>query len=99
MKKTIIPTATLMAACLVAGCSAQPIEPPDAYRGTGEIVDYHANGKVKRVARYEAGELASQVSYYASGTEASNELFESGEIQSATYYFENGEVKTEVTAR
>ena len=91
-------TVTLMAATLLAGCSGIPQSSDTVvnYSGSGDVVQYHANGKVKRKAVYLDGQLVSVVSFYANGAEESNEQYQLGEIHSATYFFRSGRVKTTI---
>ena len=92
--------ATLVAAALMGGCSFQKqAAEPINYHGTGDIVEYHPNGKVKRKREYQDGELVSVVSFYASGTEKSNEHYTMGELHDATYFFADGRVKTRISPR
>lgn len=101
MKTVAFLTATLMTATLAGGCSSieKPLASPTSYHGTGEVVEYHANGKIKRKAEYQSGELVSVVRFYASGTEQSNEHYAVGEIHDATYYFADGRVKTRIRSK
>ena len=83
---------------LTAACSSAP-RPGDAiteYSGSGTVVEYHANGKVRRKAEYVDGRLSTVASYYASGQQESSERYEHGELESATYYFASGRVKARV---
>ena len=91
---------TLMMVTLLGGCSSigKPADGPIVHQGTGNVVEYYANGKVKREAEYLDGELVAVVTYYASGTEESNEHYELGHIHDATYYFADGRVKTEISS-
>ena len=67
---------TLMMVTLFGACSSvhKAADEPIGHHGTGNVVEFHPNGKVKREAEYRDGELVSVVTYYASGTEESNEL-------------------------
>ena len=98
-KKIAATIVTLLAVSLLAGCSSFQEKGPIAYSGTGDIVEYHANGKIKRKTEYMDGELVSVVSFYASGTEEFTELYTSGELHDATYYFASGRVKTEIRGK
>ena len=91
---------TLVMVTLLGGCSSVrgPADGPIIHQGTGNVVEYHANGKVKREAEYLDGELVTVVTYYASGTEESNEHYELGHIHDATYYFADGRTKTEISS-
>lgn len=102
MPKTVaILTAALTIAALVAGCSSvrKTAGEPISYGGTGDVVEYHPNGRLKRKAEYLNGELVSVVSFYPSGTEKSDEHYALGEIHDATYYFADGRVKTRITGK
>jgi hypothetical protein len=85
---------------LIGGCSSSPTAADIAieHLDTGSLVEYHANGKVKREAEYTDGELVTLITYYASGTEASNEHYLLGELLAATYYFADGRVKTRISS-
>ena len=91
---------TLVMVTLLGGCSSVrgPADGPIVHQGTGNVVEYHANGKIKREAEYLDGELVTVVTYYASGTEESNEHYELGHIHDATYYFADGRTKTEISS-
>lgn len=100
MTKTVaFLSATLMTVALVGGCVSveKPIDTPISYDGTGDVTEYHPNGKIKRKAVYLNGELVSVVRFYPSGTEESNEQYTLGEIHDATYYFASGRVKTKIS--
>jgi len=101
IKTTKFLTATLMTVALVGGCSTgrKSADTPISYHGTGDVIEYHPNGKVKRKAEYLNGELVSVVRFYASGKEESNEQYALGEIHDATYYFADGRVKTEISGK
>jgi antitoxin component YwqK of YwqJK toxin-antitoxin module len=88
-----------MAAIFLSGCAGtmQPIEQTANFHGTGEVVEYHANGKVRRKATYVDGRLVTTESYYASGTKESDESYDYGELHSATYFFSSGEVRATIT--
>jgi antitoxin component YwqK of YwqJK toxin-antitoxin module len=90
--------ATMLTAGFLAGCGStpQPVDIAATYQGSGDVVEYHPNGKVKRKTAYDNGQLVSVVSFYASGTEESNEHYQQGRIHSATYFYSSGRVKTEV---
>lgn len=94
-------TVTLITAILAGGCSSiqKPADAPIGYQGTGDVIEYHPNGKIKRKAEYLNGELVSVVRFYPSGTEESSEQYARGEIQDATYYFASGRVKTEIRGK
>jgi hypothetical protein len=98
MAKTIANlTITLMAVTLVGACTGfQKQGPPTSYDGTGDIVEYHSNGSLKRKAEYLNGELVSVVGFYPSGAEEFDEHYTMGELQDATYYFASGRVRAEV---
>jgi antitoxin component YwqK of YwqJK toxin-antitoxin module len=83
---------------VISGCeTAQPIDISQIqYQGTGEIVDYHPNGRLKRKTEFVDGNLVKSVSFFASGTRASEEQFAEGALTNAVYYFTSGEVKTRV---
>ena len=87
-----------MMVTLFGACSSvhKAADEPIGHHGTGNVVEFHPNGKVKREAEYRDGELVSVVTYYASGTEESNEHYMLGEIHAATYYFADGRVKTRI---
>ena len=91
---------TLVVVALLGGCSSVrgPADGPIVHQGTGNVVEYHANGKIKREAEYLDGELVTVVTYYASGTEKSNEHYALGDIHDATYYFADGRVKTKISS-
>ena len=102
MTKTVaILTATLMVAALLSACSGfqESAAEPINYHGSGDVVEYHSNGKIKRKAEYLNGELVSVVDFYPSGTEKSREHYTMGELQDATYYFASGRVKTRITGK
>lgn len=90
--------AAILAATLLAGCSSFPHSSDTVinYSGSGDVLEYHANGKVKRKAVYLDGKLVSVVSFYANGAKESNEQYQLGEIHSATYFFRSGRVKTTI---
>ena len=101
MKKPALQIATaLMMIAFLGACSSvhRPAGEPIGHHGTGNVVEYHPNGKVKREAEYRDGELLSVVTFYASGTEESNERYMLGEIHAATYYFADGRVKTKISS-
>ena len=99
IKITALSIATILAITLTAGCSIQESSlTADKHPVSGEVVEYHANGKVKRKAEYHDGQLVSVDSYYASGTTESNEQYQSGEIYSGTYFFTSGRVKARINA-
>jgi len=99
IKTTALSIATLLAITLTAGCSTQQSGlTADKHPVSGEVVEYHPNGKVKRKAEYLDGQLVSVDSYYASGATESNELYQSGEIHSGTYFFTSGRVKANINA-
>lgn len=97
-KTTATFIAAILASTLLAGCSNNPrsSDTVTKYSGSGDVVEYHANGEVKRKAVYVDGQLVSVVSFYASGTKESSEQYQLGEIHSATYFFRSGRVKTRV---
>ena len=94
-------TILLLGLVVVSGCETiQGYETPEiSYAGTGEVVDYHANGRVKRKTDFVDGHLVSTVSFYASGTMASEEEYAEGKLTRAVYYFKSGDVKTRVGAK
>jgi len=97
IKITALSIATILAITLTVGCSTQQSSlTADKHPVSGEVVEYHANGKVKRRAEYLDGQLVSVDSYYASGTTESNEQYQSGEIHSGTYFFTSGRVKAKI---
>ena len=101
MKKRAVQIAiTLTMVTLLGACSSihKPAGEAISHHGTGTVVEYHPNGKVKREAEYRDGALLSVVTYYASGTEESNENYMLGEIHAATYYFADGRVKTKISS-
>ena len=99
IKITALSIATILAITLTASCSTQKSSlTADKHPVSGELVEYHANGTVRRKAEYLDGQLVSVDSYYASGTTESNEQYQSGEIQSATYFFTSGRVKAKINA-
>ena len=101
MKKSSLQVmAVAMMVTLTGGCSSVPTAADNAieHLDTGSVVEYHANGKVKREAEYTDGELVTLITYYASGTEASNEHYMLGELLAATYYFADGRVKTKISS-
>ena len=97
-KTTATLIAAILATTLLTGCGSIPQSSDTIinYSGTGDVVEYHANGKVKRKAVYINGQLVSVVSFYASGAQESTEQYQSGEIHSAAYFFRSGRVKTEI---
>ena len=101
IKKATYLIVSIMIAALVGGCSTVPY--PDkttiSYHGTGDVIEYYANGETKSRAGYLNGELVSVVQFFSSGTKESNEKYTQGEISEATYYFANGRVKTELIAK
>jgi len=101
MKTVAILTVTLMTAALLSACSGfqESAAEPISYHGTGDVVEYHPNGKIKRKAEYLNGELVSVVNFYPSGKEESREHYATGELQDATYYFTDGRVKTRITGK
>lgn len=102
MKKSLLQLMAVgMIVTLTAGCSSVPTAADIAieHLDTGSLVEYHANGKVKREAEYKDGELVTLITYYASGTEASNEHYLLGELLAATYYFADGRVKTKISSK
>ena len=99
IKITALSIATILAITLTASCSTQQSSlTTDKHPVSGEVVEYHSNGKVKRKAEYLDGQLVSVDSYYASGTTESNEQYQSGEIHSGTYFFTSGRVKAKINA-
>jgi antitoxin component YwqK of YwqJK toxin-antitoxin module len=95
MTKTLIFVAMVFAAVSLPGCGSSPHQSVLAsnFDGSGELTEFHANGKVKRKATFLDGQLVSAASYYPSGVEESDEHYELGKIHSATYFFSNGQVK------
>ena len=95
MTKTLIFVAMVFAAASLAGCGSSPHQRVLAsdFNGSGELTEYHANGKVKRKATFLDGQLVSAATYYPSGVDESDEHYELGKIHSATYFFSNGRVK------
>jgi hypothetical protein len=98
-KTTALSIAAILVITMTAGCSTQrPSLAADKHPVSGEVVEYHANGKVKRKAEYLDGQLVSVNSYYANGSTEFNEQYQSGEIHSGTYFFTSGRVKAEIIA-
>ena len=97
-KKAYVLSSLLFVIAAISGCeTAQSVDTSKIhYQGTGEVVDYHPNGALKRKADFVDGKLVKSVSFYASGTRAAEEEYSEGELASAVYYFKSGEVKTTV---
>ena len=98
-KKAFILSSLLFAIPAISGCETAPSVDTSKihYQGSGEVVDYHPNGKLKRRADFVDGKLVRSISFYASGTRSDEEEYSEGEIAGAVYYFKNGEVKTRVS--
>ena len=90
---------TLFTILLLASCSNfETIELTQVqYQGSGDVVEYHANGQIRTKAVYLDGELVSRVAFYASGTKEAQESYQNNQLHQATYYFTSGEVKGKVT--
>ena len=86
---------------LLAGCSNFSATEPTVvhYQGTGDVIEYHANGQIKTKAEYHNGQLVSKVAFYASGTKEAQENYQNNQLHQAIYYFTSGEVKKTITAR
>lgn len=99
-KKAAILLATVAAASLTSACTTVKTNDQAIVhlQGTGDVLDYHPNGKVRRKANYVDGELVSEVRYFASGSEESNEQYHDGELQNATYFYASGRVKTRISS-
>ena len=97
--KTLI--ANLMMLALLGGCSSlgKPRQPPAEYSGEVDVVEYYANGNMKRKTAYLDGEMTSDVKYFSTGTEKSSEHYVMGEVLDATYYFASGRVKSELKSK
>ncbi len=95
MLMRILLTSILAGTALFVGCStdSELIGPGADYGGSGVFTEYHANGKVKREAKYVDGMLVSVATYYPSGVEESVEHYSQGTIHSARYYFADGRTK------
>ncbi len=63
------------------------------YQGTGEVIEYHANGKVKSKSVFVQGQLTSTVTFFTSGTKDCEQTFRDHQLHSETCYFTSGDVK------
>ena len=97
--KTLI--ANLMMLALIGGCSSlgEPRQPPAEYSGEVDVVEYYANGNMKRKTAYLDGEMTSDVRFFSTGTEESSEHYVMGEVHDATYYFSSGRIKSEIKSK
>ena len=88
----------LMALVLLGGCSTlgKPHQPLAEISGEVDVVEYYANGNMKRKTTYLDGEMMSDAKYFSTGTEESTEQYVMGEVHDATYYFASGRVKSEI---
>ncbi len=91
----------VMAFALIGGCSnfGEPRQPPNASSGEFEVVEYYANGNMKRKTAFLDGEMTSDVKYFSTGTEESSEQYITGEVHDATYYYSSGRKKTEIKSK
>ena len=89
---------TLLLAVVLASCEAMPVQNTavQTYQGTGDVVEYHANGKVSRKASFVDGHLVSSVSFYTSGVMESTENYSEDQLKTATYYYKSGDIKATV---
>ena len=86
---------------LLGGCGnlGEPRQPPAVYSGEFDIVEYYANGNMKRKTAYLDGEITSDVKFFSTGTEESSEHYVMGEVQDATYYYSSGRIKSEIKTK
>jgi len=84
---------------LLASCSNISIDGVVTieYQGTGEVIEYHANGKIKSKSVFVQGQRTSTVTFFASGTKACEQIFRDNQLHSETCYFTSGDVKRTVT--
>ena len=87
----------LITFALLGGCGnlGKPRQPPAEYSGEIDIVEYYANGNMKRKTAYLDGEMTSDVKFFSTGTESS-EQYVMGEVHDATYYYSSGRIKSEI---
>ena len=87
-----------MTFALLGGCGnlGKPRQPPAEYSGEFDIVEYYANGNMRRKTAYLDGEMTSDVKFFSTGTEESSEHYVMGEVHDATYYFSSGRIKSEI---
>ena len=91
----------LMTFALLGGCGnlGKPRQPPAEYSGEIDIVEYYANGNMKRKTAYLDGEMTSDVKFFSTGTEESSEHYVMGEVHDATYYYSSGRIKSEIKTK
>lgn len=91
----------LMTFALLGGCGnlGKPRQPTAEHSGEVDVVEYYANGNMKRKTAFLDGEVTSDVKYFSTGTEESSERYVKGEVHDATYYFASGRVKSEVKSK
>lgn len=91
----------LMAFALLGGCGnlGKPRQPAAEHSGEVDVVEYYANGNIKRQTAFLDGEVTSDVKYFSTGTEESSEHYVKGEVHDATYYFASGRIKSQINSK
>jgi len=100
-KTTITLIIHLITFALLGGCGnlGKPRQPPAEYSGEIDIVEYYANGNMKRKTAYLDGEMTSDVKFFSTGTEESSEHYVMGEVHDATYYYSSGRIRSEIKSK